>query len=274
MDRRAFLSAATTGFAAATAGCMGAENEPCTASFVPLDEIHMSAIRSEVEIALEEGEYAAYHLGYPEHVTDDSTLWDRGDNRYYEHNVDESLLKDVLTFEEVTPTREQPVELKLSNQTDSSFDASATIAVDGGEAVVNSEFTVEPTDTLNEVDRISPDEYVGGKGAMQRAPGVEFPAEMRDYEVTLDIDSNEVTLDTDSNEVTPMTDSRDSEASGGAICSVTPWMEYLFVQVGSDGVLSGVIRENDNAFFATDVGHSKEGVHWECADLLTGWPGY
>lgn len=274
MNRRAFLSAATPGFAAATAGCTAAGYGRCTASFVPLNEIHMSEIRSEVEIALEEGEYAAYDLGYPELVTDDSTLWDRGDNRYYEHHVDESLLRDVLTFEKVTPARERPVELKLSNQTDSSFDASATIAVDGGEAVVNSELTVEPTDELNEVDRISADECVGGRGAMQRAPGVAFPAEMRDYEVTLDIDSSRVTLDIDSNEVIPMTDSKDSEASGGAICSVTPWMEYLFVQVGSDGVLSGVIRENDNAFFASDAVDSKDGVHWECADPLSGWPEY
>lgn len=86
MHRRAFFTTAVTGIATAAAGCMGigerATYQRCTNSFVPLHEIP-SGIRGEVETALADGEYTALKLRYPTIVSDDTTLWEVDDNRYY-----------------------------------------------------------------------------------------------------------------------------------------------------------------------------------------------
>jgi len=264
MNRRAFLSAATTGCATTTAGCLGGDGvddlgyERCTSSFIPLYEFP-TEVSTEIETALRDDEYTADELTYPEIVAEDSILWDTEQNRYYEHHVhaDDSFLgrgETMLTFEEVTPTRGQPPELTVSNQTDDAVDVSVTIAEDGGEAVITDELTVEPTDWLNEVESVSSGEYVGRKGEMLRAPGLECPNELQDYEVVLETNSSNVST------------------SHEAIVSVTPRMEHFFVQIGSDGIVSGEIWENSGFFQSQDELDSKDGQNWACATPLGGWP--
>ena len=262
MRRRAFVATTAVGLATATTGCStGLPEDPdyqqCTELFVPRYELPTRGIlpsaRKEVDSALEDGAHTAVRLRYPDLVSDDTTLWDVDDNRYYAHRVDSGILTEKLIFEESTPTVENAGSLTLSNQTAETVEGSVSIAADD-ERLVDAEFAVDPAADVLEVAAIANREYAGEPAAAAALPSVAFPDELRDYEV-------EVVIET-----------VDGEYTETATVSVNPWFEHYWVQISDDGILAGSLWENDTGFFADGPNDSKVGVHWECTQPPSGWP--
>jgi len=264
MRRRALLTTTVAGIATVTAGCLDAlerpEYERCTESFVPLNEVPTIPTRliprsahDEVTTALEDGEYTATTLQYPDLVSDETVLWDTENNRYYAHEIESGILLENLRFDEVTPTREDSGELKRSNQTSDTVDASIRIAA-GDDVFVDTKLSVDPAAEVREVESVSNNEYAGERGAAEALPGVEFPAKLRDYDV-------EIAVETPGDEYVET-----------ATISIHPWFEYFWVQIGDGRLLTGSLWENDTGFFSDAENDSKVGVHWSCTQPPSGWP--
>ncbi|SDR19514.1 hypothetical protein [Natronobacterium texcoconense] len=259
MKRRTLLAGTGAGLTAAVGGCLGSVRggrryEQCTEPFVPLSELPDRA-RSEVEIALEDGSYSTVRtLAYPDLVGDDSLLWAESNNRYYEHRLENALLnvRETLTFEPVTPERESPAELKLSNQTEETLEVDVTISSQDRETLVDEEKSVEPAEGIDAVESIASSEYAGDQEAAEGLPGVAFPAAMRDYEISIAVEKGESLLE--------KTD----------VVSVDPWLLYYWVQITKDGVLMGKVGENHGLF--SEYLDSKMGLHWACHQPPGGWP--
>ncbi|AFZ73641.1 hypothetical protein [Natronobacterium gregoryi] len=176
LNRRALLAGASVGLAAVGGSLgnvgSGRRYERCTEPVVPLSELPDRA-RSEVETVLEDGtDTTAGSLAYPDLVGDDSLLWTESDNRYYEHRLESGLLslQETLSFEPVTPEREPPAELKLSNQTDETLEVGVTISHPDGETLVDEEKSVEPAGGIDAVESIASSEYAGERDAAERLP--------------------------------------------------------------------------------------------------------
>jgi len=258
MNRRTLLGTASASLAGAVAGCLelGGDDigyQRCDAAFVPFSELPSRA-STEVETALEEGQYTTRRtLVYPELLEDDATLWDESENRYYEHEleVDDALVgpeESTLTFEEVTPSVDSTGDLLVSNQTPDELEVSVTIATADGDPVLTETVHAAPAEEIDAVDAIEPGANPGDPEDAQTLPGVAFPTEFGDYEVTIDVDDRSET----------------------ELVSVTPWFAYYWVQVTEDDLLVGVIRERDE-FFAEAI-TSKAGVHAACHQPPDGWP--
>ena len=262
MRRRALLATTAAGIATATAGCASRlpddpDYQRCTASFVPLGEIPTRGILpsagNEVEKALEDGEHTALSLRYPDLVSDATTLWDVDTNRYYTHRVETGLLTETLLFDEIVPSRADSGEIKISNQTTETVEFAATISADG-EQLTETELSVDPADDVLAVEAISNREYAGERASAEALSGVEFPDELRDYDVEVVVETAE------------------DEHVETATISVHPWFEYYWVQISDDGLLTGTLWENDRGFFSDGPNDSKVGVHWECTQPPSGWP--
>ncbi len=264
MRRRALLTTTAVGITTATAGCASWFERPtyerCTASFVPLNEIPGRSMRliprsayDEVKTALEDGAYTALDLQYPDLVSDDTTLWDVENNRYYSHRIDRGILFERLRFDERTPSRENSGELKLSNQTSNTIEATVTISADD-EVFVDAELSADPADDVNKVEQISNAEYAGDREAVEALPGVGFPDELREYTVEV------------------ITETADDEHVETATIDIHPWFEYYWVQISDEGLLTGTLWENDTGFFFDGADDTKVGVHWECTAPPSGWP--
>ena len=277
MDRRAFLGTASVSLVGLTAGCFGDgeddllddENsvlgedddgeddeivyERCNAEFVPVEELPPMP-RYEVETALEEGAYATDEtLVYPEIVRDDATLWDKSENRYYEHDIegdDSSGGADetTLTFEEVSSSVNSTGDLLVSNQTTDELEVSVTISPEDDDPVVEETVSADPADDIDEINEIKSGAAPGDEDDAQALPGVAFPTELGDYEVTVEVDE---WIETE-------------------VVSVTPWFAYYWVQVTEDDLLVGDVGVRDE-FFAEMV-TSKAGIHAECDKPMIGWP--
>lgn len=264
MHRRAFLTTTAVGITTATAGCSsrfeGPNYQQCTKSFVPLSEIPatpepwiLSNPRKEAEAAVEDGEYTAFKLQYPELVSDDTTLWDRDNNRYYTHQTEAGILSKKLIFDEITPSYENSGEIKVSNQTTDTIGFAITISADGKQ-LIETELSIDPATDVMKVADVSNREYAGERESVEALPSVEFPNDLRDYEVEIVIETVE------------------DEHVETATIEVHPWFEYYWVQISDDGVLTGSLWENDSGFFSEFDGDSKVGIHWECTQPPSGWP--
>lgn len=262
MRRRAFVTTTAVGITTATAGCSSRlpedpDYQRCTESFVPLGELPTRGIfpsaGKEAEAAVENGQHTAIELRYPDIVSDDTILWDVDTNRYYTHRVEAGILTEKLIFDEITPSREDSGEIKVSNQTAETVEVATTISADG-EHLIETELSVDPADDVMEVQDVSNRVYAGERESVEALPGVEFPDEFRDYEVEIVIETVE------------------DEHVETATLDTHPWFEYYWVQISDDGVLTGSLWENDTGFFSDGPNHSKVGVHWECTQPPSGWP--
>jgi len=260
MRRRTFVMTTAVGITAATAGCSSRlpedpDYQRCTASFVPLHEIPTRGILpsagKEAEAALEDGEHTGIKLRYPDLISDDTTLWDVNTNRYYTHRIEAGILTETLIFDEITPSREDSGEIKVSNQTAETVEVATTISADG-DHLIDTEFSVDPAEDVTEVADISDREYAGEKQAAAALPGVEFPDEFRSYEI-------EVVIETD-----------EDEHVETAAVDIHPWFEYYWVQISDSGLLTGTLWKSDGLFVEHPT--SKVGVHWECTNPPSGWP--
>ena len=260
MHRRNFVTATAVGIATAIAGCStrlpgDPDYQRCTELFVPLHEIPTRGIfpsaGKEVESALEDGEHTAIELRYPDLVSDDTILWDVGNNRYYTHRIETGILTEKLRFDEITPSREDSGEIKVSNQTTETVQVAITISADS-DSLTATEFSVDPAKEIMEVSDVSDREYAGEKEAAEALPSIEFPDEFRSYEVEVVIETAE------------------DEHVETATIDIHPWFEYYWIQISDSGLLTGTLWENDGLFI--EEGDSKVGVHWECTMPPSGWP--
>ncbi|WP_252699023.1 hypothetical protein [Natronosalvus vescus] len=234
------------------------EYQRCTKPFIPFSELPVKA-RNQVETAVEEGDYTTSEiLYYPELVGEESALWIEEDNQYYEHRLEElSNNKVTLTFEEITPTRKTPAELKLSNQTEDSVTVSITISSEEDEVFTDEELTIDPAENINEVDDLTGRvrEYVGEKRDAENLPGYSFPEKLQGYDVSVTLLGDESKLDPNSKTAT---------------VNIDPWFLYYWIQISEDEILMGTVQENDGTF--TEHRDSKTGYQWECTQPPEGWP--
>lgn len=276
MKRRTVIAGTGTALSAISGGCLDTndgydDNESsndrgddnteikyhrCAEPFIPVSELPREA-RNQVETAVEEGDYTtSERLYYPELVGEESVLWIEEDNRYYEHRIEElSNDKTALEFEEITPTRETPGELKLSNQTEDSATVAITISSEEGGTFVDEELTIDPAEDIDEVNDLTSREYAGEEDKAEDLPGFSFPEKFQEYDVSVTFSEDNSDPDTKSNTDT---------------VNVDPWFLYYWVQISEDGILMGTIRDNDGIF--SEYTDSKTGTQWECTNPPDGWP--
>ncbi len=273
MRRRRIIAGTGVTLSAITGGCLGIDNafnnnggadngsaeieyDQCTEPFIPFSELPREP-RNQVETAVEEGDYTTSDvLYYPELVGEESVLWIEDDNRYYEHRTEGlSDGETALTFEEITPTRETPAEIKLSNQTEDTVTVGITISSGEGETFVDKELTTDPAEDIDEVDDLTGSEYAGEESEAEDLPGFAFPKKLQEYDISVTLLEGESKPDTKSKTET---------------VSIDPWSLYYWIQISADEILMGTVQDNDGIF--TEYPDSKTGLQWECTNPPDGWP--